>query len=67
MLAIGEDEARAFFLIPVLRHPLGRAETVFGQRRIPPEDVVFGNEHVGMAVAGEIDKLEIGIVPFDVR
>ena len=30
VLGVGEDQARSFFFIPVLRHPLRRTETVLG-------------------------------------
>ena len=50
--AIGEDQAWALLFIQRLRHALRRAETVFGQRRIPGEDFVFGDQDVGVAIAG---------------
>ncbi len=59
--AVGEDDARAFLLVERLRDAPGRAEALFGQRGVPDEGVVFGDQHVGMAVAVEIDELEVRI------
>ena len=59
--AVGEDDARAFLLIQRLRDALGRAEALFGERGMPDEGVVFGDQHVGVAVAVEIDELQVRI------
>src|SRR6266571_3779575 len=39
----------------------GRSETFLGPRGVPDESVIFSDEHIGMAVAVEIDELEIRI------
>ena len=39
----------------------GRAEALLGQRGVPDEGVVFGDQHVGVAVAVEIDELQVGV------
>ena len=59
--AVGEDEARAFLFVQRLRDAPGRAEAFLGQRRVPDEGVVFGDQHVGVAVAVEIDELQVGV------
>ena len=59
--AVGKDQARAFFLVEHLMDALGRAEAILGQRRMPDEGVVFGDQHVGMAIAVQIDEFEVGI------
>ena len=61
--AVGEDQARALLLVERLAHLLGRAESVLGQRLMPGEDVVFGDQDVGMSVARQVDELEIRVVP----
>ena len=59
--AVGEDEARAFLLVQRLRDAAGRAEALLGQRGVPDEGIVFGDQHVGMAVAVEVDELQVGV------
>ena len=51
--AVGEDEPRAFLFVEGLgvRCSAG-PKPCLGQRRIPGEDLVFGDEDVGVAVAG---------------
>jgi hypothetical protein len=58
---VGEYDARAFFLVQCLRDALRWPETFFGQRSVPDTCVVFGDQHVGMAVAVEIDKLGVRV------
>ena len=65
--SIGEDDRGAFLLVHGLDHTKGRVEPGFGQRGIPAEDVVLGDQHVGMAIAVEIDEAQIGIVPVHIR
>ncbi len=60
---VGKDEFGSLFLVEGLEHPLRRAETGFGERGVPAEGIVFSDQQVGVAVAGEVDELEIGIVP----
>ena len=59
--AVGKDEARALLLIERLSDTAGRAEALLGQRGVPDEGVVFGDQHVGVAVAVEIDELQVGV------
>ena len=65
--AVGEDDARAFLLVERLRDAPGRTETLLGQRGVPDEGVVFGDQHVGMAVAVEIDELEVRVAQVAVQ
>ncbi len=65
--AVGEDDARAFLLVERLRDAPGRAEALFGQRGVPDEGVVFGDQHVGVAVAVEIDELEVRVAQVAVQ
>ena len=37
------------------------------QRRVPGEGVVLGDQHVGVAVAGQVDEAQVRVVPVDVR
>ena len=59
--AVGEDDARAFLFVERLRDAPRRAEALFGQRGVPDEGVVLGDEHIGVAVAVEIDELHVGV------
>ena len=65
--AVGEDDARALLLVERLRDAPSRAETVFGERGVPDEGVVFGDQHVGMAVAVEVDELEVRVAQVAVQ
>ena len=59
--AVGEDEARALLLVERLGDAAGRAEAVLGQRGVPDEGVVLGDQHVGVAVAVQIDELQVRV------
>ena len=37
------------------------------QRGVPSEHVTFGDQHIGDAVAGQIDEAEVGVVPIQYR
>ena len=39
----------------------GRAEALLGQRGVPDEGVVLGDQHVGVAVAVEVDELQVRV------
>src|SRR4029453_11153972 len=62
----GQDEPWSFFLVRRLAHPLGWSEARLRQRGVPVEDLVLADENIGMAVTGEIDEGEIGIVPAEI-
>ena len=58
--AVGEDELRA--LVPrrgLAARAVPAPKPAFGQRRVPAEGVVFADQQIGEAVAGQIDELEI--------
>ena len=59
--AVGEDQARAFLFVQRLSDAAGRAEALLGQRGVPDEGVVFGDQHVGVAVAVEVDELQVRV------
>ena len=59
--AVGEDQAGALLLIQHLRDAAGCAETFLSQRGVPDEGAVFGDQHVGVAVAVQIDELQVGV------
>ena len=61
--AVGEYEVGTLLLVEQLAHLLGRSEPLLGQGFVPGEDLVLGDQHVGMAVAGEVDELEVRVVP----
>ena len=54
------------FFVQRLADVLGRAETVFRQRRVPGENRVLGDEHVGVAVAVEVHEAQVGLIPGDI-
>ncbi len=59
--AVGKDQPRAFFFVQRLRDAAGRAEALLGQRGVPDEGVVFADQHVGVAVAVQVDELQVGV------
>ena len=59
--AVGEDQTRALLFIQRLGDAAGRAEACFGQGGMPDEGVVFGDQHVGVAVAVQIHELQVRI------
>ena len=65
--AVGEDEARTLLLVERLGDAPGGAEALFGQGRVPDEAVVFGDQEVGVAVAVEIDELEVRVAQVSVH
>ena len=65
--AVGEDEARALLLVERLRDAPRRAEALLGQRGVPDEGVVFGDQHVGVAVAVEVDEPEVRVAQVAVQ
>ena len=65
--AVGEDDARALLLVERLRDAPGGAEAFLGQRGVPDEGVVFGDQHVGVAVAVEIDELQVRVAQVAVQ
>jgi hypothetical protein len=49
--AVREHQPRALFLVERLGDAAGGAEALLAQRGMPHERFVFGDQHVGMAVA----------------
>ena len=65
--AVGKDNAGAFLLVQRLHDASGGAEPFFSERGVPHQGVVFGDQHVGMAVAVEINELEVGVAEVAVQ
>ena len=42
-------------------------EAVLGQRRVPRERIVFGDDNIGAAVTVEIDEPQVRVIPVHVR
>ena len=61
--AVGEYDARAALLVRHGPEPSRRTESFLRQRRIPSDGEILGDQHVGVAVAGEIDESQIRVVP----
>lgn len=65
--AVRKDESRALFLLECPMHALGRAVAPARFAWVPGEGFVFSQQRVGMAVAGEIQEPQVGVIPVDVR
>ena len=63
MRTVGEEQVGALLLVERLAHLLGRSESVLGQRLMPGEDLVFGDQDIGMSIPRQVDELEIRVVP----
>ena len=44
----------------------GRIEAAFVQRGVPGEHVALGDQGIGVAVTGEVNEAEVGVLPIDV-
>src|SRR5262249_26168052 len=64
---VGEHQARAALLVAGLMDLTSRTESVFREGWIPGEDVVLGDEDVGVSVAVQVDEAKIGLVPAEIR
>jgi len=64
--AVRENELGAFFFVECLRYPLGGRKPPLGKAPVPGQNLGLCNQDVGMAVAVEVDKPQVGIVPGDV-
>ena len=62
-----KTSARPFLFVERLGDALRRAEALLGQRGVPGEDVVLGDQDVGVAVAVEIDELQVGVARVEVQ
>ena len=65
--AIGEHQARPALLVARLMNLTRGAESILGERWVPREDVILGDEDVGVAIPVEVDESKIRFVPSDVR
>ena len=61
--SVREHDRGAGLLVARFGDPQPRVEAGFGERGIPGEDVVLGDEHIRVSVAVEVDEAKIGIVP----
>ena len=59
--AVGKHQAGAFFFIQRLMDAAGWTEALLGQRGVPDEGVVFGNQHVGVTVAVQVNEFQVGV------
>ena len=58
---VGEDEARTGLFVERLLHPQRGTEAFLGERCVPDERVVFGDQHVGVTIAVQVDEAQVGI------
>ena len=66
-VAVRKRDGWTGFLVKRFRHTDSRAEPALGHRGVPCEHVAFGDDDVGVAVAGEIEEPQVGFSPIDVR
>ncbi len=66
LFAVGEHDCRAGFFIERFGRLASRAESVAALRFVPGEDLIFGDQQVGLAVAGQVDHARVGIADVDV-
>ena len=65
LCAVGEDELWAGLFVAGLAGDFLRPKTFFRERGMPAEAVVFGDEQIRVAVAGEIHELQFRVVPIE--
>ena len=58
---------RPLLLVERLRHALRWAKAFRRQRGVPPEGVVLADQHIGKAIAGQIDEPQVRVAPIDRR
>src|SRR6266852_3626177 len=63
--AVGQENGGSGLFVEGLQHGGLRAESIFGERRMPAEHLFLGNENVGMAVAGQVNEFKVRIVPVE--
>ena len=66
LLAVGEHDGRAHLLVEGLGRFAAGAESIAALRLVPGEHLVFRDQQVGLAVAGQVDQARIGIAYVDV-
>ena len=65
LCAVREDEPRPFLFVEPILHAARRTEACTSERLVPAECVVLADQDVGAIVAGEVDELEVAIVPIE--
>ena len=66
--SISEHQARPGFFVECERYTERRAESFLRMGFVPGEEhLIIGDEEVGVAVAGQIDEAQIGVLPVEVR
>ena len=66
--AVSEHQARPCFLVEWEGYTEPRAEPLLRMGFVPGEEhLIIGDEEIGVAVAGQIDEAQVGILPIDVR
>ena len=61
MGAVGEHQSRPLLLIDRTRDPLSRSETCLPQGLVPDDRLVLEHQHVGVAVAVQVDEPDVGV------
>src|SRR5439155_23794222 len=60
--SVGKDQRRTLFLlVPRFADELSVTKAIFSQRWVPPEDFVFGDQDVGVAISVEVDEFQVWI------
>ena len=63
--AVGEDQARAFLFVQRLTDAAAPGRSLLRPATDTSEGVVLGDQHVGVAVAVEVDELQVGVAHVD--
>jgi hypothetical protein len=63
LAAVGENPARAFFLLKRNVHPHCLAEALLEERWVPRVGVVLGDQDIGNSVAGDVDEAQVWVFP----
>src|SRR5690606_34916762 len=61
LCSIGKNDARALLLVQRLSNTPRGAKAIFLKRGMPDQGVVFGDEHIGMAITVQINELEVRV------
>src|SRR5205085_8065886 len=61
--AVGENQPGALLLVEYLAHAQPRPKSGLRKGGVPGEHIILADQDVGLAVAGEIDEFQVGVIP----
>ena len=65
--AISQNKAWSGLFVPMFSHLTGRAKALFLKGRVPGEHFMLGDQDIGVAIAIEVNKTKVWVVPGDIR